>query len=521
MPRRIRLRVAGFPRGLSFTSDSALIGKMGGIYNVSNMRLSDVGLEDGEFALERRRGSVRLTGSALGASDNSGIFYWSAGGQLLLAAGTTLYYSTSTSIAFGFTTGPSSFAGTAGCAFAAFHDASANVCYIVDGTNKLWKWTGSTLSSIATAPANLKTIAVYNNRLFATDGSNTIYWSGLNNGDTLNVSGSGGGNAVIQHYQNDPVRGLMAMGQSLFIFQTYSIARFTGWSQDDFNLSDGVRGFSPSTGVGPISSPSGYIALEHDGYFHSALTNRVYRISESGIEDISNPIVGDFGTAFGYFNTFFVHVAERQEVWFVRSYTGTAAHAVYLWNYRRNAWVGKFTLAFNGGTAHIVCGTAMVSPTGSTYPLIYGSDGYIRRVDFYGDSVVFKEDMTASFAGGDPLTGTANIKAFDFGGDEVALRRMVFEVDNNGNNPSSNLTAVMAVADQAGTMTAALSGVPRAGETFQRYYVNVGGRAQVVDFLWTDQQAVSGSVAPARLRAIEVEGFTYGPRPLAGAYAFP
>jgi hypothetical protein len=109
-----------------------------------------------------------------------------------------------------------------------------------------------TITTLSGKPT-VEILAVYNSRLFAADNGvgnpgapPTLYWSALNDGDTLGDAANGGGSAILTGDATNLICGLKTLGNSLFIFRKRGIARFTGWSQTDFNLQDGSRGITPT-----------------------------------------------------------------------------------------------------------------------------------------------------------------------------------------------------------------------------------------------------------------------------------
>jgi hypothetical protein len=316
--------------------------------------------------------------------------------------------------------------------FAAFRDGSTDVVYIADGS--LRKWNGTTLTTSIAGTPTVTTIAVQNLRLFgAGDSANpqTIYFSSFANGDNLNnitiqADGSAGGSAVVRTFGHQKITGLVAIGQSLLIFHERGVSRFTGWSQDDFDLASGTRGVTPD--IGSIA-PRSIVAVENTCYF---ITDRgIYGANESGVSQVSYPIESvlrdatlagaDFTQAWG------VHNRIQREVWFYIPTQG-----VFVFNYRINAWSGPWdTLFATPMTSAWVSGVAS-APT----VMLGGSDGFVRKADIDGQ---FMDDVLSTGAGGSQFTMKAQCHRFVFSDptSEKALRWLYGTVNAGASTLSS------------------------------------------------------------------------------------
>ena len=218
-----------------------------------------------------------------------------------------------------------------------FRDATGEVVYIADGdtTNPaLNKWNGTTLTThMASTPTKITQICLYNQRLFGiTGGDSKIYWSGLNNGDSLGVAASGGGEAIIRTFGDQKITGLAVNGASLLVFHETGISKFTGLTQDDIAIAAGAQGVTNDVGcVAPrsiVSTPDVVFFLSDRGF---------YAANESAVRPISlklDPLIKslDFATTE---NVIGAHNRIAKEIWWYLPDKG-----IYRFNYALGAWTG-------------------------------------------------------------------------------------------------------------------------------------------------------------------------------------
>ncbi|HUT86467.1 MAG TPA: hypothetical protein VMX15_00065 [Candidatus Heimdallarchaeota archaeon] len=297
---------------------------------------------------------------------------------------------------------------------ATFRDVSADVVYIADG-GALNKWDGTTLSINLASTPNVSIIAVYNNRLYGCgDPSNPyrLYWSALQNGDTLGQVGSGGGFADIRTFAQSELTGLQPLGAGLLIFHRNGISRFTGIGIDDIDIQAGTRGVSSDVGT---FSPHAIVALENVCLF---LSDRgIFQCTEEGMTAVAERPGGGVNSIGDRIETVLrtvnqatlaraiaAHNKQYHEVLFYLPDVG-----VYAFNYRLGAWSGPWNGIYSD------------SPTYSMWPImnaseapsvLFGSaDGHVRLVDAPS---LFKDDYLSDGTGGVVNTMVFQCRRFDF-----------------------------------------------------------------------------------------------------------
>lgn len=161
-----------------------------------------------------------------------------------------------------------------------FRDGTAECLYMACGSGKLSKWDGTTFSDRSIGlTLNLKYVWVYNQRLFGVTASDqTLYWSGLNNGDSIGDTTGGGGSATVRTYGGAVLVGGFALGSSNILLHRNAVSIFRGTTFDDINITAGVAGHSPTLGA---VSERGYTVVGDTGYMMT--TEGLAVITEAGV----------------------------------------------------------------------------------------------------------------------------------------------------------------------------------------------------------------------------------------------
>jgi hypothetical protein len=174
--------------------------------------------------------------------------------------------------------------------YAHFRDGSAECLYLAAGSGKLSKWDGTTFTDRNVGLSlNLKYVWVYNQRLFGVTASDqTLYWSGLNNGDTIGDTSSGGGSATIRTYGGLKIIGGFALGGSNVILHESAVSVFRGTTFDDINITAGVTGLSGALGC---VSEHGYAVVGSTGYVMT--TEGLATVTEAGVRLVKDSGIAD------------------------------------------------------------------------------------------------------------------------------------------------------------------------------------------------------------------------------------
>ena len=399
MPRaRVRDAQGDFRGGLNLSFDDGALGP-------NEVRRADESVLTEYGAITKRLGSQRLSDTPL-ADDVQNGFAWlkDNGTQELLAVANGRLYTGTFGFPATFTIQTGNLKTSGAPAFAAFRAGVAEVAYIADGDSatSLNKWNGSTLTTnLANTPAGITSLAVYNQRLFGVTGTDQkVYWSALNDGDSLGYAPSDGGEAIIRTFGDQNVVGLAAMRSSLLIFHVSGISRFTGLTQDDIAIAAGAQGLTTDVGtVAPrsiVNTPEAVFFLSDRGF---------YAASESQVAPISvklDPLLRglDLTTAQ---NVIGVHNRAAREVWWFLPGKG-----VYRYNYALQAWTGPCSGGYLAPST-----TALwegLNAEAQPVVLIGDAGGYIKLADVPG---VYNDNVAATGIGGTGYSLAVRCRRFE------------------------------------------------------------------------------------------------------------
>jgi hypothetical protein len=330
--------------GLNTVSDDILVSDRQ-LRKTINARLTDYG------AVTKRGGTQRLTSAVLSAHAIQNGYTWRKDGgtqEMLAVSNGVLRTATYGSFPITFTAESGSLSTSVTPTFAQFRDGTNDVVYIADG-GALNRWDGTTLTTNLAGTATCEAIVVHNERLWGGGNASfpdSIFYSALNDGDTLGDGANNGGQIVVRTFGDETVVGLASVNTSLLIFHRRGISRLTGFGQDDITVApEGV-----TSDVGTIAKHS-IVSVGNLAYFVSE--RGVYRCNESdvapvGTKEMPDPLlpilrtlsVSQFDTIRTGWNR------QTREVWFSIPTIG-----VYVYHTILNAWAGPFTGAYENTTA--------------------------------------------------------------------------------------------------------------------------------------------------------------------------
>jgi hypothetical protein len=162
-------------------------------------------------------------------------------------------------------------------------DFTDECIYLADGgpLNRI-DLAGPTITTNLAGTPSSRVIVVHNERLWGCGcglAPDSIFYSSLNDGDTLGVGGSGGGEIIVRTFADEKVVSLASIGTSLLIFHRRGISRLTGFGQDDITVApEGV-----TADVGTIAANS-IAAFDNIAYFVSE--RGLYRCNEGEVAPV-------------------------------------------------------------------------------------------------------------------------------------------------------------------------------------------------------------------------------------------
>jgi hypothetical protein len=374
------------------------------------------------------------------------------------------------------------------------------------------KWNGTTLTADIANAATVGRIWVYNQRLFGVTGTNqTLFWSALNNGDSLGYAAGGGGEAVVRTFGNSALVGGAALGDTNILFHRTGVSLFTGWTQDDISIATGTRGLSQETGT---IAPGTIVAVDGAVVFLSV--TGVYAITGGGLTPISpliEPVIADLDQSI-VTRAVACHDRLNRQILFYLPDEG-----VYAYNYRLggfsakgDGWTGPWSGVYTGQT----CYALWPARDDAGKPIVLGGfgDGYVRECEAPG---VFKDDVLADGTGGDAVALAARCHRMFFRAPthEKSLRYLWVTAE-----PGASMTAGLSWRTATGTGMANIPSASGAvwgsftwgaadwgGAGSDVYPLHGHGRGRYVDLTITDD----GNAAPVFSR-VEAQAFDMSER---------
>jgi hypothetical protein len=200
-----------------------------------NARLTDYG------AITKRGGTQRASTNPVASASILNGYTWRKDGgtqEIMVVSNSTLHTTTYGNFPWTWTAQSGTLSNTLAPTFAQFRDGADDVVYIGDG-GLLNKWDGTTLTTDIAGTVGATMLTVHNQRLWSCGCSvapDSIFYSALNNGDTLANASAGGGQIIVRTFGDETVVGLASVGTSLLIFHRRGISRLTGYGQDDITV---------------------------------------------------------------------------------------------------------------------------------------------------------------------------------------------------------------------------------------------------------------------------------------------
>ena len=374
-----------------------------------NARLTEYG------AVTKRGGTQRTNSTALAASVTNG-FSWrkdSTGAQELMAVSNgTLYTAAYGSFPITWTAQSGALSSSVAPTFAQFRDGANDVVYIGDG-GLLNKWDGTTLTTDIAGTIGATMIVVHNERLWSCGCSvnpDSIFYSALNDGDTLGNAGANGGEIIVRTFGDENVVSLASVNTSLLIFHRRGISRLTGYGQDDITVAPaGV-----TADVGMIAAKS-VVPVGNVAFFVSE--RGLYRVNESDVAPVGtvekpDPILAPLRTlsAAEFDNIRAVFNRATRELWI-----SMPSYGVYVYNTILLSWSGPWDNGYLTPATTALFGA--LNSNGLPIVLRGDASGYVSLCDAPG---VGLDNLAADGSGGTRYTMAAQMHRMYAGDDALA-----------------------------------------------------------------------------------------------------
>ena len=306
-----------------------------------NARLTDYG------AATKRGGTRRTSAAVLSAHAVLNGFTWakdSGTQQILAVCNGTLRTTTYGAFPWTWASQSGALSTTVFPTFAQFRDTGGNdVVYIADG-GLLNKWNGTALTTNISGTEAVSRITVHNERLWGIGNSSfpdSVFYSDLNNGDTLGNGALGGGQIIVRTFGDEALVGLASVNTSLLLFHRRGISRITGYGQDDLS----VAPQAVTADVGTIAAGS-IVASGNVAFFISE--RGIYRCNEAEVAPVGTaetpdpllPIIRQLSAA-EFDNIRAVLNRGTKELWVTMPGFGC-----YVYHTVLNAWAGPWDGAY-------------------------------------------------------------------------------------------------------------------------------------------------------------------------------
>jgi hypothetical protein len=316
--------------------------------------------------------------------------------------------------------------------FAEFLNTSGNeTLYIADGGLLNSLTAGGTLVTNITNTPSIDYIVVHNQRLwgcgdgFAAGQYTSLFYSALNNGDTLGITGQGGGQIIVRTFGDDPIVALASCNSSLLIFHRNGISRLTGFGQDDINVDP--EGISSRTGtIAPQSVVTG------DGVVFFVSDRGVFAVNESSVVPLGSPnkpdpilpIIGQL-TAAQLSQVRAVLSRRTQELWFFFPNAG-----VYVYHLILQVWAGPWGGEYENLTA---MWTSRANSSAELFTMLGAADGVVSVGDYPG--IGFDRTIAGTPDVGTPIDWRVQLRRLYFQDESIAKSFRYLYVTAATDNP--------------------------------------------------------------------------------------
>lgn len=497
-----------FDGGLNSVSDDlALLPNQ--LRRTDNARLTDYG------AITKRGGTKRSSTSPLASAPVLNGYTWRKDGgtqQLMAVCNGALYTSTfGSTYPWTWTAQAGALSTTVPPTFAQFQNGTIDVVYIADG-GLLNVWDGSVLTTNIVNTIEVTNIAVHNERLWACGNAtypDSIFYSALNNGDTLANGAAGGGQIVVRTFSDETVVGLASVNTSLLIFHRRGISRLTGYGQDDVTVAP--QGLTADVGT---IAPKSIVSIGNLGFFISE--RGLYKCNEAevapvGTVETPDPTLAairnlsstDFADIRSVFNR------ATRELWI-----SIPDYGIYIYNTILQAWSGPW----DSGYVTPATTALFDSLDFNGLPVVLRGDasGYVSVCDAPS---VYVDNQLADGTGGTVYTMTAQMHRM-YCGDDALAKSLRFGYVTAALKGSNSTSIQWNTETDSGTFTLPTSfssaGVwgfgtwgtgTWGGASSRNYRVQMGGTGYYIDVTIVD----SGQAAPIFSR-FQLETFALGRR---------
>ncbi len=383
--------------------------------------------------------------------------------------------------------------------------------YVADG-GLLNRYTGTTLTKNIAGTPSCNFLAVQNQRLYGCGDPNfpdSIWYSALNDGDSLGIGASGGGQIIVRTFASENVTGLASLGTSLLIFHTRGLSRLTGYGQSDVTVAP--AGITKDVGT---RAPFSICVVDNLCYFVS--DRGLYAATEADVIPVSTPqqpdplsIILPAMSSANIANIRSVLNRGTRELWIQ-----IPGYGIYLYNTVLKAWAGPWADGYQSPETSCLFETS----NASGYPIVLRGDttGFVSECDRPN---VYMDNVTSAGTGGTSFAMALQPRRFYCKDPNIAkVWRFGYVIAQlNGSNAGTvqwttdSTSASQRLPNSIGSTWGGLGtmwGSGTWGSVAQTSYrVQMDGNGYFVDMLITDSSATTPIISQA-----SVQGYALGRR---------
>jgi hypothetical protein len=389
--------------------------------------------------------------------------------------------------------------------------AGTDSVYIADG-GLLNRYTGTTLTKNIAGTPSCNFLAVHNQRLWGCGDStapDSIWYSALNDGDSLGIGGSGGGQIIVRTFGSENVTGLASLGTSLMIFHIRGVSRLTGYGQSDVTVTP--AGITRDVGT---RAPFSIQVVDNLCYF--VADRGLYVATEADVAPVStrdqpDPLTMILPTMSSASIANIRTVLNRGTKELLIQIPG---YGVFIYNTPLKAWAGPWADGYQTPETQCLFETS----NASGYPIVLRGDanGFVAECDRPN---VYLDNVDSAGVGGTTFTMALQPRRFYCGNPHIAKswRFGYVLAALNGSNAATVAWTTDSTSDAQSLPVSfgstwgglgTLWGTGTWGSVAQTSYrVQMDGNGYHVDLLITD----SSSATPI-ISQVNVQGYALGRR---------
>ncbi len=389
--------------------------------------------------------------------------------------------------------------------------SGAEAAYIADG-GLLNKLVGTSLTTNISSTPNSTILCVHNERLWSCGDPSfpdSIWYSDLNNGDTLGIGASAGGQIVVRTFGSQNVTTLASLGTSLLIFHTKGLSRLTGYGQSDVTVSP--AGISRDIGT---TSPFSPVVVDNLCFFVSE--RGLYAATEADVQPVSSPAQPDplsailplmTSTDIANIRCALNRATRELEIW-------VPGYGLFVYHTILKAWAGPWTDGYLSPNTNCLFETN----NASGYPIVLRGDvsGFVSETDRPN---VGLDNVAADGTGGTSYLMTLQFRRF-YCNDPMTAKAWRFGyllASLNGSNAATVSWVTDSTADSERLPVSLSSTWGAAGTTWGAgtwgasnqisYRVQLDGNGYYLDLTVTDSSSSIPVISQSR-----IQGFALGRR---------